>query len=122
MLKRTLPGLMALSLLTGCATHVGSSYVPLVDRPGPNFYQDLEDCQAYARNEATAAQQAAAGAVAGALIGAVLSAVILDRSADRATLAAGALGGALGGAGRATENQESIIKNCMIGRGYSVLR
>ena len=53
---------------------------------------------------------------------AVVSALVLDQSADRGALALGALSGAAGGAGSATVNQESIIKNCMLGRGYKVLR
>ena len=67
-------------------------------------------------------RKAAAGAVVGAVLMAVVSALVLDQSADRGALALGALSGAAGGAGSATVNQESIIKNCMLGRGYKVLR
>ena len=121
-MKRTALILAATLALHGCATTVGSDYVPLVDRPGPNFSQDLAECQEYAKGEASAAEMAAAGAVFGAVIMAVASALVLDQSVDRGSLALGALSGAAGGAGHATVNQESVIKNCMAGRGYSVLR
>ena len=114
--------LMAALLLTGCSTMRGSDYVPLVDRPGPAFHDDLAECQNYAKGEATAAEAAAAGAVVGGVLMAVLSAVVLDRSADKGSLLFGALSGAAGGAGGAAMNQESIIRNCMQGRGYNVLR
>lgn len=121
-MKKTALILAATLALSGCATTVGSDYVPLVDRPGPDFAKDLAECQEYAKGEASAAEMAAAGAVLGAVIMAVASALVLDQSVDRGSLALGALSGAAGGAGSATVNQESVIKNCMNGRGYSVLR
>lgn len=119
---RKLSVLLAALMISGCATTVGSDYVPLIDQPGPNFAKDLAECQQYAKGEASAAEMAAAGAVVGAVLMAVVSALVLDQSADRGSLALGALSGAAGGAGSATVNQESIIKNCMNGRGYKVLR
>ena len=121
-MKRTALILATVLMVSGCATTVGSDYVPLVDRPGPNFSKDLAECQEYAKGEASAAEMAAAGAVVGAVIMAVATALLMDQSVDRGSLALGALSGAAGGAGSATVNQESIIKNCMLGRGYKVLR
>ena len=87
-----------------------------------------EDLHVNGYNRYSAAMSKAAdeldkwGAVVGAVLMAVVSALVLDQSADRGALALGALSGAAGGAGSATVNQESIIKNCMNGRGYKVLR
>ena len=103
-------------LLTGCA---GANYRPLVDRPGTNYERDLRECQTYAQGEPDAVQGAAFGAVIGALLGAVIG---HGTGFGNNFAAAGAIGGALGAGSRANQDQMSIIKNCMAGRGHSVLR
>lgn len=107
------------TVATGCATR-GAGYVPLVDMQGQThvrFQMDLRDCQAYATQRMDAAQ----GAVAGALLGAILGAAIAPRGYRNNVAGHGAAVGALGGAGAATDNQETIIKRCLAGRGYNVL-
>lgn len=106
-------------LLTGCATR-GAGYVPLVDMQGQSevrFQSDLRECQAYATQRLDAAQ----GAMAGALLGAILGAAIAPRGYRGNVAGHGAAVGAIGGAGAATDNQETIIKRCLAGRGYNVL-
>lgn len=115
-------GLVIVSMVAGCATtsSVGTNYVPVVDLNGKDsaaYQRDLGECQTLARQRDDAAKKAMAGAIAGALLGAIIA-----PKGYRSNIAnRGALLGGLGGAGHAVETQEKIIKNCLTGRGYSVL-
>ena len=118
-MKLAIAIVLCLSLITGCATR-GAAYVPIVDLKGKNqaeFYQDVQECQVYAKQTVDAAQGAVAGAVAGALIGALLA----PRGYRNNVAGRTAVLGAAGGAASATENQETITKRCLAGRGYNVL-
>lgn len=118
--------LLALAVaLTGCATNRGSgaNYNPIVDRPGPNYYTDLNECQAHANKVMSAADGAAAGAVAGAIFGALLMAAAGGRGADQKSGAwVGALSGGTSAAAAAEGGQRGIITRCLSGRGYNVLQ
>jgi outer membrane lipoprotein SlyB len=99
----------------GCA-----NYQPIIDTRGVdpiNYRADLADCQAYA-GQVDPAAGAAAGAIAGALLGVLLGRIVNDSNAG---MKLGAVMGASGGAGEAARSQQEIVKNCMRGRGYSVL-
>jgi hypothetical protein len=106
-------------LLAGCA------YKPLIDpktsRHPENYDTDLAECRALARGEPGAGAGAAVGAAGGAIVGAaVASATGRGEHAGRAA-GGGAVVGAAGGAGRGARGQRGIVRNCMQGRGYSVL-
>lgn len=106
-----------LCLLSACA-----GYQPVVDMKGVDqakYQQDLAECQSYAK-EVNVTKQAAAGAVIGGGLQAAVSAV-LGGNAERSA-AAGAILGAAGGAGEGAKGQTDVIRNCLRGRGYSVLR
>jgi uncharacterized protein YcfJ len=105
--------------------------VPLVDpaliTDRERFDRDLAQCRDLAvantaRDQAltTGVEGAAAGAAFGALLGLAVG-VKPGRVAP-----AGALGGGIGGLGAGAVNQEAtyqqIYRNCMIGRGWQVLR
>jgi len=113
---------LALTILAGCA---GSNYRPMVDGRGVNstkYESDLRDCQAYAEQLPGAGVGAGVGAIAGAVFGAALAAAA-GRGYDRdATARVGALTGAVGGAASGETDQRDVIRRCMSGRGYSVLR
>lgn len=121
-MKKILTTLIAVALLAGCATAPGGArYEPLIDvKPGQNYAQDLEQCQAYAERVAGAGTGAAAGAVAGALAMGILSAVLGGGGHGR-WAAVGALTGSASGATAGETNQRDVIRRCMAGRGYSVL-
>jgi len=106
-------------MLIGCA---GAGFVPVVDRPGANYRQDLAECQAHATEVMSAGESAVVGAVGGALFGGLL-AVVGGGSSDfvNGMAAVGAATGAIGEAAGADRNQRSIISRCLYGRGYSVL-
>ena len=111
-------------IVTACA-----GYRPIVDTKGVDqsrYETDLKECQAYAE-QVSPAQEAAVGAVIGAGIGTALGAIVgafLGDTGAGAGIGA-ALGGAKGGitgAGGGMQGQTDIIRNCMSGRGYKVLR
>lgn len=106
-------------VVSGCAT-TGANYVPRVDLNGKDTRQldmDIRECQTYAAETAGAGD----GLVIGAVIGALALALLAPHGHKNDWAASGALAGAAGGAVGATENQQSIIKRCLTGRGYSVL-
>ena len=66
-MKTTITLLALAMALTGCATNrgTGANYSPIVDRPGPNYAVDLEQCQQHATKVMSAADGAAAAAEGG---------------------------------------------------------
>jgi outer membrane lipoprotein SlyB len=96
---------------------------PIVDTKGidqARYKQDLNECETYAGqvNTAKAAgKSAAAGAVVGGIVGAIFG------NSTTVVQSAG-VGGVLGGAQGAASGEQSkdqVVKNCLRGRGYSVL-
>jgi outer membrane lipoprotein SlyB len=116
------PIALAIALCAGCA---GKSGRPIVDTKGLNHYQyeqDLAECSAYA-DEVPVAEKAATGAAAGAAVGGAVG-VIWDghRGNDPVRGAAtGAVLGGAGGVGSGVNERNRVVKNCLRGRGYSVL-
>ena len=111
-------------LLTGCATR-GANYRPMIDTKGVDFNKfevDLASCQEYARTQAGAKEGAVAGAIVGAAFGALLAAVAGSNYDTGAAARVGGVTGAASGASGANQDQETIIKRCLQGRGYSVLK
>lgn len=115
---------IAALILAGCATRgTGAQYSPIVDRPGPNYTNDLSDCQAHAAKVMSAADGAAAGAVAGAIFGALFMAAAGGGGRDQKAGAwVGALSGGTSAAANAEGGQRGIITRCLVGRGYIVLQ
>jgi uncharacterized protein YcfJ len=115
-------------ILTSC-TGAGAKYRPVVD-PSNNdmtlFEQDLKECQNIAEEESVA-KEAGKGTVLGAAVGATIGAITGAITGDVGSGVAlgtglgGVSGGVQGGAA-GVGDQEIIIKNCMIGRGYRVLK
>ncbi len=113
---KTIASIAVVLMLAGCATS-GANYRPVVDlhnRDATKYQTDLSQCQNYATQRA----DAATGAVVGAVAGALLMAALGGRGSDNRQ---GAIIGGLAGAGGANETQETIVKRCLAGRGYSVL-
>ena len=114
--------LIALALavtMTGCATT--QSYNPVVDpaRTSGSYYQDLQDCKNLAETQPSEASRAVAGALVGALLFAALGAAA---KVDRNQMAGiGAIAGGAQGFGQGVQSQQSIINNCLRGRGQNPL-
>lgn len=112
-------------LISSCA----GDYEPLIDTKGADMsgYQaNLEECRKYAEDVDTASS-AGKSAVMGGLVSAALGAAVGAIFGDPASGAAagaitGAGGGALKGAGDASAERSQIVRNCLAGRGYKVLK
>ena len=106
----------------GCA---GANVRPLVDMKGVNnsaYEKDLQECQAYAKEQSGMGETAAKGAGAGAVVGGLLGLVTGGNATGIAQAAgAGAVIGAAGGAFTGNQGQEAVVKRCLSGRGYKVL-
>ena len=113
--------IVAVAMLAGCATAPrGAGYVPLVDMQGKNpaqFDRDVAECQVYARKTLDAMSGALAGAIAVGLLAAILS----PRGYRNDGARTGAIVGGVAGGASANDTQESVIKRCMVGRGWNVL-
>jgi len=111
-------------LLSSCAT-----YRPIVDMQGVDhsrYEQDLAECQAYAA-QINAGGEAVTGAIIGGVFGAVLGlavGAILGDPGEGAALGAiiGGGSGLASGAAEGGRGQIDVIRNCLMGRGYRVLR
>ena len=120
--RQRLPALALASALGACASD------PIIDNRGvdPAAYQaDLADCRQYA-DEVSVAGNAAAGGLlggaAGAAIGAAIGAVTGSPGMGAAVGAAGGgTSGAVGGGAHGVGKKDKIVRNCLRGRGYSVL-
>lgn len=118
----TAAALPLLCLASACANS-GANYQPVIDGPvGPNYNADLASCQSLAASQPAVDGSTAGAAAIGAAGGAATSAIINDSSDDigRAA-AAGAVLGAGANAIQRNQNRETIVRNCMRGRGYNVV-
>ena len=126
-LARCVVLLCSTSLIVGCANMgpTGAAYRPLVDTQGVDmnkFEHDLQDCQGFAQQTASAGQSAVAGAVAGAALGAILAAAAGGGYSRTSTARVGAVSGAVGAGAEAENSQRNVIRRCLGGRGYRVLQ
>ncbi|MBI4228777.1 MAG: glycine zipper family protein [Deltaproteobacteria bacterium] len=113
------------SILASCAT-----YSPVVDpqsvRNDDKYYQDRAECRALAQANTSTTKSVAKDALIGGAVGAGTGSLIGVIAGDTVKgLALGSvIGGVAGGAKGVYEGNkdfEQIYRNCMIGRGYSVL-
>jgi len=129
---RSTAAIVSLALVAGCQTAppntpgegAGATYTPFVDMQGVDqarYSSDLAGCRSYAQ-QIDPNKKAMEGMFAGILVGALVGAAV---GGNRYTMEQGALaGGGTGVAaagGRAVLKQETIIANCLAGRGYRVL-
>lgn len=121
----------ALSLLVSCASN---DYIidPKSSETPENFYADKMECENISEQESYA-KNIAWGALTKGLVTAIGSGVMTyfgvgsGANLDLATsLAIGGGAGALGGGALATyetySDREEIVKKCMEGRGYNILK
>lgn len=119
----TVTCIAAMISLSACATG-GAGHTPIVDAPKtPQYYADVADCQALARQRKLINGDTQTAALIGAAGGALVRG--LSDKDDTDQILGGALAGAAigGGAGMlsAYGEQKDIVLRCMSGRGYRVL-
>ena len=132
-MKRTVIAVVTASLLAGCAVApVARDDYSLIDPRGVDiarYRQDYADCAALAnqtRPEDRAAVGAVGGAALGAAFGALLGAAICGRDCAGygagIGAASGVAHGAVGGAASGVHEQQMVLRRCLAGRGYNVIR
>jgi len=113
-------------IASGCANGYrgyGGPKEIIIDTKGVDlnaYYDDLGDCEQYARNVDVGAETTE-GAVAGAVLGGVLGAVLGNSDNAQRSAGAGAVVGGVKGNQSARHEQERIVRRCLFGRGYRVL-
>lgn len=106
-----------LVLVAACADS-GANYRPILDgTPTPAYEADLRACQALARSQFEGETTGAAilGAGAGAALGEIDSGDALGGAV------AGALAGGVAGSVDVNERRQSIVIECLRGRGHRVV-
>ncbi len=122
-MKRTIAVALCLTL-TACAVAPRQDSYSLIDPQGidmAKYQADYDDCANLA-NQTDVGDRAAGGAVFGALLGAVIGGALCGRDCATSTAAWGAAGGAAGGTGGGVREQQTTLRACLRGRGYSVIR
>lgn len=113
----TLPLVVAIA----ACSNSGANYQPILDGPKDAAYQsDLASCRALANNQTQLNHEAMGQAAIGAGIGAVLGSADEEGDAVGGAIA-GALAGGLSGVSEASDKKQSIVINCMRGRGHNVV-
>ncbi|PXW72798.1 hypothetical protein C7964_101915 [Loktanella sp. PT4BL] len=111
--------LAGFGLVAACADS-GANYTPILDgTPTPAYQADLEACQALARNQKQFDQETMAATVLGAGAGAALGEA--DSGDAMGGAIAGALAGGIASAVDVSERRESIVVECLRGRGHRVV-
>lgn len=119
---KTITCIAAMLSLTGCASMQQSLQSrPLVDMKGKDVAQyniDYKECAAYASQiDGNVGASAATGAIVFGILGAMLG--------DRSTAGFGAVVGGLSGAGEAAgkeqKDKQTVMRECLKGRSYTVL-
>ncbi|PUB17331.1 glycine zipper family protein [Yoonia sediminilitoris] len=106
-------------LIAACADS-GANYQPILDgTPTPAYQADLAACQALAHDQNQFDQETLGATVLGAGAGAALGAAESGDALGGAL--AGALAGGIASAVDVSERRESIVVECLRGRGHRVV-
>ncbi|MBQ0798780.1 MAG: glycine zipper family protein [Porticoccaceae bacterium] len=122
---RIVGALVAVGLLSACANQGSSqsSSGVIIDTQGVNmdaYYQDLHECRNYA-SQVSVAGRTTTGAVAGAVLGGVVGAITGDSGSAQRGAGVGGVVGGVKGASSGYQEKHQVVRNCLRGRGYSVL-
>lgn len=109
------------AILISACSGIGSNYEPTIDAPkDAKYYSDLAACQQLAKTRKYNSSQNAALTAGGAAVGGLVNSKG-DRNDILDGAAIGAAAGAAAGGINTTIEQQRIVRNCMIGRGYKVV-
>ncbi len=96
----------------------------IIDRKGVDmarYEQDLAECRQYG-TEVQTAEKVARGAASGAVVGGMIGGIATGSTEGAARSAGvGAVTGGARGASQGSEQEVSVVKRCLRGRGYRVL-
>lgn len=112
---------LCLTALLGACADMGAELDPILDGPpNPQFHSDLAACRSLARSQSRLNHQTLAAAAIGAGIGGVLGEADEEGDASGGAVA-GALAGGAAGVSDTSETRETIVLNCLRGRGHAVV-
>ena len=118
-MKNTLGVIILVLFITACTT----TDEIIIDQKGVNmsaYQQDLEQCQAYAKQVKTS-EKTTKGAASGALVGGLIGAITGGSSGAVTGAGVGAVGGGAKGANQGQQSEVQVVRRCLSGRGYRVL-
>ncbi|MDV7142100.1 glycine zipper family protein [Tropicimonas sp. TH_r6] len=121
-LAKTISAIALAGVTAACAT-TGANYQPVIDGAvGPNYSNDLAQCQALASQQGAFDSNTAATAATGAAVVGGSTAVFNNKGTNvRDAALVGAAAGVAAGALQQQSNKETIVRNCMRQRGYNVV-
>ena len=112
---------LGLIALLGACAEMGADVDPILDgAPTAQFQSDVASCRELARSQSQLNQETMAAAVLGAGIGGVLGEVD-DEGDALGGAVAGAFAGAAMGLSEASDTRETVVLNCLRGRGHAVV-
>ncbi|WP_420326185.1 glycine zipper family protein [Mameliella sp.] len=112
---------LCLTVLLGACAGMGTDVTPILDGPPTaQFQSDLSACRSLARSQSQLKHQTMAATAIGAGVGGVLGEVD-DEGDALGGAVVGALAGAAAGVSEASETRETIVLNCLRGRGHAVV-
>lgn len=124
-MKPAFPILLCATALVAACADSGANYTPILDGPDtPAFQADLAACQELARSQKQFDQETMGAAALGGIAGAALGAAddsMSDAEGIFGGLIVGTLAGGAAGAVSASDRRESIVLECLRGRGYRVV-
>lgn len=112
--------LIILTLVAGCAV---TDRKPIVDTrgvPESRYQADLESCRKTA-DQVDVGRETLIQSVAGALFVGAFGIFLGDADFAARAIGTGAVMGATAGAGSSIEQRNAVLRNCLQGRGYTVL-
>jgi len=114
-------------LTSSCARPYRPVTDPRMIHDSARYERDLAECEALATDQSRSERVgtgAAGGALGGALFGALFGWIVGNRPGTGAAVGGlvGGTAGAAGGAEAAARDYETIYRNCMVARGWPVLR
>ncbi len=116
-MKQLILILICSATLVACA-HRQRIIVDMKGVDAAQYQRDLVECQSYA---AQVARQAGKGAVGGAVVGGAVGAIIGDSDTAKKGAGVGAVTGLVKGGAKTRREKQNVVKNCLRGRGYTVL-
>jgi hypothetical protein len=119
---KNLKYLVIILLLAAC-TKTGAGYRPVVDTNNPRFEQDLQECQRIAKQYLDLGYDTAVKTGGATAIGAGVGQFIGGSTGS--TLIGGAIGLGTSGVKKVlghNDDRKDIVKRCLRGRGYNVLK
>ncbi len=119
--------LILVILTSSCARPYRPVTDPAMIHDQGKYQRDLGECGSLAADQSRSERVgagAAGGTLGGAIFGGLLGWIVSGRPVTGAAYGAvvGGTAGAAGGAQAASQDYETIYRNCMIGRGWTVLR